>query len=283
MKQRFSLHEIAENDRFGFQPRDYSRFKYGDGNIAERWGDELARAFWHEVFRFLPDDRPTVALPSPFCHIPTASFFMHRQFLARLNRLLVADGRPVLLESKIFRTVTYRDDYGSLTAAERLRLIGNDSFQLDRDFLEGKRLLLLDDIRITGSHEMVIERALDSHDLLDCPRFFLFFAELTDHSIHPNIENYLNNYAMKSLADLLEIIRGGHFQLNTRVVKWVLASQPRAFQDFFRQLDRAFWMSFFDAALGNSYHEIEEYQQNLTFLARQLGELAIHNSTFSEA
>ncbi len=283
MKQRFSLHEIVERESPGFDPVDYSRFKHGDGKVAEKWGEELACAFYEKVFRFLPDNRPTVALSSPFCHIPTASFFMYRQFLARINRLLAADGRPVVSESKIFRTVTYRDDYGSLNASERLRLIGNDLFQLDRHFLAGKRLLLLDDIRITGSHETVIERALEAHDLLDCQRSYLFFAELANHAIHPNIENHLNNYAMKSLDDLHEIIQEGHFRLNTRVVKWVLAHEPIAFQSFFKKQGDAFWQPFFDAAIGNSYHEIGEYQKNLNFLARKLHESVAVTGAFLEA
>jgi hypothetical protein len=67
---------------------------------------------------------------------------------------------------RCIRTITYKEDYGELDAEQRLlKLIGNDSFHIDKMFLKGKTLVFLDDIRITGGHERMIMKMIDEYEL----------------------------------------------------------------------------------------------------------------------
>ncbi|HEY1054216.1 MAG TPA: phosphoribosyltransferase family protein, partial [Emticicia sp.] len=136
---------------------------------------------------------------------------------------------------------------------------------IDKDFLRGKVLLFLDDIRITGSHEMMITRMLKEYELIN-EVHLLYFAELVNKNIHPNIENYLNYYAVKSIFDLNEIIKGDSFAINTRIVKYILNSEPMAFNLFIQDQTESFINLLYDMAIGNEYHTIEAYQQNLNYL-----------------
>ncbi len=265
----YSLHKISSEQQFTFQAEEYSRFKFGDGEVASRFGSSLADGFIDDVLRHQQEIGQMVVVSSPYAFIPTATFAMKDAFVYQLNRWLAEHDHPVVEETKVHRTVTYKEDYGELSAEERLRLIGNDIFHIDRVFLSGKTVIFLDDIRITGSHERMIRKMIDDYQLLN-PVYMAYFAELVNPAIPPNIENYLNYYAVKSIFDLRKIIYGPQFTFNTRLVKYLLNYESEAFRVFLETLDPKFIHRFYDQALGNSYHTIQAYQQNLTFTREYL-------------
>jgi PRTase ComF-like len=184
----------------------------------------------------------------------------------QLNLYLYLQGLPSLQESKIHRSVTYREDYGAMSAADRLKLIQNDAFHTDSSFLSGKTLIFLDDIRITGTHERIITKLLDESDIQnDC--FFLYFAAVTNPAIDPTIENYLNYYEVTSITELESIIQGGHFSFNSRVVKYLLNGNSEVFSAFLERQTEDFRKALLFQAIGNAYHTIPGYKKNLSILA----------------
>ncbi|MBC8152847.1 MAG: hypothetical protein H7Z72_08055 [Bacteroidetes bacterium] len=269
MNEIYALHAITSRDAVGFDAARYSRFKFGDGDVARRFGRELAQGFATQRLPMIPKTAQLVVLPSPFSFIPTASYWMTQAFTRELNRALVEQERSVAQEVKIGRSITYRDDYGNLTFAERIRLIGNDTFRVDTMALEGKTLVFVDDIRITGSHQLVIERMMDRYGLAN-PHTFVYYGQLTNAEVHPNIENYLNYYAVKSLGDLTPIVQSTSFRINTRLVKYILNHAPADSQPFLEQQSTAFLDDLYDMALGNEYHLIAEYEPTVSVLGQLL-------------
>ena len=269
MNDIFALHAITAHDAVGFDPAEYSRFKFGDGSVARRFGQELAQGFAAQQLPAIPPTAELVVLPSPYAFIPTASYWMTQAFIRELNRLLVRQDRPVAQEMKINRSITYREDYGNLTFAERIRLIGNDSFRVDAVALAGKTLIFVDDIRITGGHQLVVERMISQYALTN-PRVFVYYGQLTNSAVHPNIENYLNYYTVTSLADLTPIIESADFRINTRLVKFILNHEPVQSQPFLEQQPVGFLNELYDMAIGNEYHLIPEYEPTLTVLDQLL-------------
>lgn len=269
MNDVYARHAITSRDSTGFDPADYSRFKFGDGDVARRFGRDLAQGFAADWLPLIPETAQLVVLPSPYSFIPTASYWMAQAFTRELNRALVGQGRAVAQEVKISRSITYRDDYGSLTFAERIRLIGNDSFRVDTAVLTGKTLVFVDDIRITGSHQLVIERMMRQYGLTN-PRIFVYYGQLTNPAVHPSIENYLNYYAIQSLSDLTPLIQSVHFRINTRLVKFILNHSQTNSQSFLEGQTRAFLDELYDMALGNEYHLIAEYEPTLALLSQLL-------------
>ena len=269
MNTTYSLHHINNAEAFGFNPDDYSRFKFGDDAVAKYFGAHLADGFIRDYLAENPIKQQIVVISSPYSFIPTATFAMKNWFVARLNRWLARHGYPVAQETKVHRTITYKEDYGELDAEQRMNLIGNDSFHIDKDFLRDKTLIFLDDIKITGSHERMIMKMVDEYGLGN-DVFMLYFAELVNKSIHPNIENHLNYHQVKNIFDLDAIVKSNSFSINTRIVKYILNYDFESFCIFIQDQTFDFINLLYDMALGNGYHTIEAYALNLNFIKENL-------------
>lgn len=269
MNTTYSLHSITSTESFGFSADDYSRFKFGDGAVSKEFGTALADGFIMERLAVNPVRQQIVVLSSPYSFIPTATFAMKDWFVYHLNHWLARHGFPVVQEAKVHRTITYKEDYGELDAEQRMKLIGNDHFHIDKDFLVGKTLVFLDDIRITGSHERMIMKMVGEYGLTN-DIYMLYFAELVNKSIHPNVENHLNYYHVKSIFHLEDIINGGDFRINTRIVKYILNYDFDSFCIFIKKQNNTFAEQLYNMALGNGYHTIDAYAQNLTFIKKRL-------------
>jgi hypothetical protein len=189
----------------------------------------------------------------------------------KLNDYLFRNNFPVAEEAKIHRSVTYREDYGEMSADERYNLIKDDKFYIDKTYIHNKLLIFLDDIRITGTHERIIVRMLDDYEIFG-PCYMLFFAELEDNRISPKIENTLNNAYVKNLNDLDHIIRYERFRFNTRVVKFILNSSHEEFDDFVAKRSNGFINILYYNAIGNKYYQFPQYRRNLMQLMKKCDE-----------
>ncbi|MGY4384264.1 hypothetical protein ACVWYN_001290 [Pedobacter sp. UYP24] len=261
----YSLHKIDNPNNFGFDADDYSRFKFGDDLVAKSFGKDLANGFIKDFMEDSNLNEQIVVISSPYCFIPTATFAMKNYFVYQLNHWLAENNRLVVQEAKIHRTITYKEDYGELNAEDRLKLIGNDSFHIDKDFLKDKVLFFLDDIKITGSHEKMILKMAKEYGLKN-NIFMLYFAELVNSEIHPKIENFLNYHCIKSVFDLDAVIESGNFCFNTRIVKYILNCDFNSFKIFLGRQNDEFAQDLYNLSLGNSYHLIESYNENFDFL-----------------
>lgn len=266
MSSVYSLHKITGVDAFTFNPAEYSRFKFGDGHIAESFGHTLAHGFLAQHANELMSGKQSIILPSPYFAIPTASYAMAAAFKKTINRFLAVNRLPVAEEAKIHRYKTYSLDYGELDADSRLNLILNDKYHLDSHFLKGKLLIFIDDIKITGSHELVIRNLLKQFSLEEEASWFLYFAQLDCNNIHPRIENDLNYSYVKSIHHLAGIIDSGNFKVNTRIVKYILNTEFTAFELFITKQTALFREQLADLAISNGYHEMEEYKNNFLHL-----------------
>lgn len=261
----FSAFLIDNENDFGFSPEEYSKFKHGAINIAKKFGYTLAERFIENYFSKSYNGKQIVVVPSAYSYIPTASFFMKSYFVEKLNQYLYKNNYPVVQETKIDRTVTYREDYGEMSAQDRYNLISGDSFHIDKSFLEDKQLLFLDDVKITGTHERIIIKMLNQYNISnDC--YMLYFAELINSDISPQFENYLNNYFVKNLSQVDWIIKNELFVFNTRVVKYILNAKNQDFDHFIAQQSQEFIQDFYYNAIGNEYYNFDTYINNLNRL-----------------
>lgn len=268
MHKTYSLHKIYIKGQFTFEPDEYSEFKYGNGHFAKKFGMSLAKGFITTHGEELKG-KQIVVLSSPYSFIPTASSSMATHFIYYLNNWLRKNEQDPVQISKIDREITYKDNYGNLSAEQRLSLIGNDSFYVDSLFLENKFLLFIDDIKITGSHQIVVERMIKQFGLKN-DLFFLFFAELMNNEIHPKIENYLNNFKIGSLRNLMPLVTSKVFVFNTRVVKFILSNPMHEFIKFIEIQTEDFKYNLLHLAIGNGYHKMDEYFRNISVLEDML-------------
>lgn len=248
------LHAIDDSANPGFLPGDYSLFKHGSARIAQRFGEELGQKIAAYLVKCNLDQRPVLIFPSPYQFIPTCTLPMMEAVLRVVNRQLFQAEMPPALGSRIYRETTYSVDYGALDAQERLCLIGNDVFHVDKEFLEGKLCVFLDDIRVTGGHEVVMRRMLQRQGI-SCDALFAYFATVTNPEIPASFENVLNHAAVCGLPGVEGLVRVNDFTFNTRVVKMILGSPLPAAIAFLEGRDNLFLRELTDLAIGNRYFE----------------------------
>jgi len=265
---RYGLHHItsADTSKLSFSASDYSKFKFGCKNIAREFGFDLAKGFLEGIEHKLESLGQIVVVSSPYQFIPTATFAMKDYFVQKLNYALMLKKLPVVEEARIYRKVTYREDYGGMSAEERMNLIGNDSFYVDAVFLKGKTVIMMDDVYITGSHERMIKKMLEAQNVQASSIYFIYYAILMNKSVAPQIENDLNHHSIHSLQDINKIIHQGNFLFNTRVVKFILNADHQEFLTFIHQQDSVFINTLCHLSIGNSYHEIPQYNDNLSYI-----------------
>jgi len=265
----FSRHIIDDNANIPFSATDYSKFKFGDGAIAKAFGQELGKHFIAAHGEALLQEEDIVFVPSPYNAIPTASNALSLFFRDEVNQFLFKHGKKALLQSKIHRYKTYSVDYGNLDYEERLRLISSDTYHLDKRFLENRMVLFIDDIKITGSHEFIIKKQIEQEQMQG-KFMFIYYAQLSNDAIHPNFENYLNYFAVKERQDLVPIINEGNFIMNTRIIKYILKSEPLELMEFLAAIKEERLPEMVHYAIGNNYHLMEDYQHNLNLITNHI-------------
>ena len=262
MNSSYSLNKISSVDNLTFDPSEYSWFKFGDKNYAKKFAKKLFSDFIVMYGDTILEQDEIIILPSPYLSIPTASNFLCYYFKENLNIFLFNNGKKSAIESKIFRNQTYVTDYGNLDFEERLKLISNDTYYIDREFINNKFCLFVDDIKITGSHEHTINRILNQYDVKG-HFLFVYFAELTNKDIHPNIENYFNYFAVKGITEIIEVANRVDFQFNTRIVKFILNLDESDLNKFLNGITFDRREELFLLSISNNYHQISEYFNNL--------------------
>lgn len=269
MYTTFALHHITDTTHLPFSAADYSKFKFGDGRLAEQFGKALGEAFVQHHSAELLGEMDIVYVPSPYDAIPTASYAMAAAFKDVVNLFLFRHQKSSLLSSKIHRYKTYTVDYGNLSYEERLRLISSDAYHLDKAFLQNRMVLFLDDIRITGSHETIIQRQLEKEGITG-KFFFLYYALLDNPEIAPHFENYLNYHEVDSVEKIAALFNEPHFVMNTRVIKYILKGSAQDLEVMLKTAPAARLNELVAYAIGNNYHLMEDYKNNLNTIIQTI-------------
>jgi hypothetical protein len=253
---RFALHEFVDLDTAPFDPRLYSRLKFGSDVAARQMGHQLAGA----CFRAHADTllaHEVVVFASPYHVLPNAATVLTQHVIARLNELLVfAQGKHVEY-SLVHRKVGYTADYGFLSAEQRRGLIAADTFSLNRDFIRGKLLLFVDDVRITGTHEHKMIDVL-AREQLENDAMFVYFANYG--GAQPDIEGRLNFAAIASLDDFIALTKEPRYHVIIRPIKYILSRELAVLNDVLPRLADDVIFAMVDGSLAEGYYAVPAYQ-----------------------
>jgi hypothetical protein len=269
MNHSYSLHKIYDKNNCPFCETEYSKFKFGDSTMAQKFAAELFEGFIKQYAELLLLHDEVVILPSPYHSIPTASNYLCTYFKAQVNNFLYAHNKKALSESKIYRNQTYTTDYGNLSFDDRVKLIANDTYYIDRNYINGKLCLFLDDIKITGSHELIVKKILSQYNVAGTFAF-VYYAELMNKDIHPNIENYYNYFYVKDVESLAAVINAPGFVFNTRTVKYILKLEQSGLNALLSIMGHEKLPLLFELAVSNNYHTIDDYKQNLNHINQSI-------------
>lgn len=261
----FSAHTFTSLTDAPFDVSEYSKLKFGCGDAAQRMGYELAEKYFNSHTADLIANRVLV-FPSPYNHVKNAASIMTDHFIDRLNDLLVNTCGRHVESSTIHRKVSYTSDYGFLSKAKRKGLIDGDSFYLNREFLEDKLLVFIDDVKITGTHEDKLIEVLGKN-AIDNDAHFLYYATYNGNS--PKIEAELNFAYMKNVDTYVDMCEQDNHQVIIRPIKYILGQSPEVARSVAERLPTQTLIKMYHGCLAEGYYKIPAYQANFAIIASE--------------
>jgi hypothetical protein len=270
-KHFYSANKFSSLSDLPFSAIEYSKLKYGSKKSARKFGVELATKFLSSstFMGLYPEISGSnlVVCSAPWKNIPVASTAIKDYFISRFNPTW-AENNPSVESLKVCRAHSYNEDYGSMNKDAREKAITSDAFYIDKEFIKGKTLIFIDDVKITGAHERRIEQLLDSVGY-EGRVIFLYYAEYLGDT-NPEIENALNFSFVKGLLDINYIIQNDEFMFNTRVVKFILDKPREEFRNFIDYQSKDFLHQLRKELIGNEYHKLPEFLSNYNYLKNKL-------------
>lgn len=258
----FVVHRFACLDTAPFNPGDYSRLKFGSDRVARDFGHEMAERFFLTHRDRLMNER-CVVIPSAYNVVEIAATILARHFMDRLNDLITRAGGDIVEWTTMHRTVSYLNDYADVSAEERLKLLGQDRLYIKADFIEDKTLIFVDDIQITGTHELKIEQFLNEHGYAN-PTIFAYYAKYTGDQA--KIEGDLNRSGIRSLSDFLTMHLEEPAHIMVRTLRLWLQATPQEREGGFDLVTPAYIAALYHAVLARGYYKVPELKEGFEAL-----------------
>lgn len=241
----------------------YSHFKYGFTPPAMEYGEDLATLIADRLFE-VAGNEPIIIVSAPYKFLPTASHAIAQSLAVTLSYLAVQKGKepPVLVPFHKSRVGS--SNYARSSEEYRLNSLATLGLRIDENRVRGAHVVVVDDIRITGSAEKATAQFLES--LQPASVWYLHAARLEEGvgKVYPGLEDELNQSAHHSLEVILRQVRAGQFQLNTRVLRLILETEDwRDFERFMNAAPPSLLDEIHQAAVGNGTAYYEKYRTNL--------------------
>lgn len=275
-KGQFVVHEFACLDTASFNPLDYSRLKFGSDLVAREFGYAMADAFWAQHRRMLITDR-CVVVPSAFNVVPIAASILAEHFMNRLNDHLTREGHRMVEMTTMHRTMSYIADYSFLPKDQREALLGADKLFINRDFIQDKVLLFVDDVTITGTHERKIDAFLKDQGLIN-PHIYCYYAKYNGD--RADIEAALNLSGISTPAEYLDLIQEPNHRLVVRAVRFLLDIPQDELAEVLNKLPFDFADRLYHACLAKEYDKQDGYRDKFKMLRARRDQLLAAEAPF---
>ena len=261
----FNMYHFSDLSNAPFNTRDYSRMKFGSNRAAKRFAYPMADRFFH-LYRDLLSG-PCVVIPAPSTTVSVAATMLSRHFMNRLNEHLDTFGLEPVEWTLIHRNMTYNNNYAHLPKEERKKLLAADSIYLNKEFVSGKTLIFVDDVRITGTHE---EKITDYMREIGLPNPFLFVTLASYEGQDAAIEGRLNHVEIVDAHDLVLLSHETDHEVTTRSLRLLLEAPEQDFEQIIAQAPQRFREATYHAAIVKGYNRHEPYRANFEALRKSV-------------
>ncbi len=259
---RFVVHNFDSLNMAPFDPRDYSALKFGSDKVAKIFGYKMADLFY-DKYMFILTTHRCVIIPSAFNVIEIAATILARHFMNRLNDILTRGYHHMVDWTIMHRSMSYIADYCFLSKEERQRLLENDKLYINRDFIEGKVLIFVDDVTITGTHEDKIINFLENINVKN-PKIFCYYARYTGDIA--DIEAEINHAKINNIDDYIGLIKEPNHHLVVRAVRFLLDQSLKDLKVALDQLNDEFIDKLYFACLSKGYDKIIGYRKKFELI-----------------
>lgn len=272
--QRVVLHTVVEeiDDRIITATGDvlnteaYSRFKYGDQSQAQLYADELTEVILRsDIARLYASGAPLIVSASAYKRLRTAAQFVADGVLLRLKWAgFEADA------GRIHRARLTEGDYGTMNAAERAFWMANNGLSLDERLFYGRHVIIVDDVRITGSHERAIERLFQTLPVASVTSAYVVAIDPALAAQDTCIEDRMNHASITSLHDLYRLMWDQErYVLTARTVKFVLSRPLDVLDVFLRKIDDDDLRALHMGMLDDGYYAMTAYSEGSQMLIHE--------------
>jgi hypothetical protein len=215
-------------------PDIYSRMKHGDPRAVAECVVLIGCMILEYLSGVMALDEQIILTSSAYGSVPTASHAVMTGVAQFLQKTGLAVETVKINRAGDFSTTTY----GSMSPQERAERMKTRKISLDSAVcqkMSGKRVLVIDDVCATGSHEKTLRGLLETVVTAETIYCYLveFSEELARHN--PETEECMNNASIKSLSDLSRIFEGYGMAdkpvINARTIKFILSTEPVGSKD----------------------------------------------------
>lgn len=227
---------------------DYSRLKHGDLPVIRRFGHRLAAALLRD-HPVLAETAAEIALPVAYVTVPPACFFLARTVAEDLSAVRTDRGLPPARVVHLRKDAVTAADYAASPAASRGAELAAIGFELSEP-VEGRVVVLVDDLRVTGTTEAAMLAALrgaaPAAVILGC----VAVVE-GDLRAEPQVESMLNTAQVRGILDMAECLERGDLMLTIRFLKECLKAPETALAQLLERCPDDLVQQMLDGALGS--------------------------------
>lgn len=264
MEKTLATHKVIRPDSLSFDPLVYSKFKYGCVDSAVSMAKEMVKTFidYDNTYN-LTDTSTKLVIASPaHRRVPSAANILAENVYLMLNWYLHNKGYNPAEMLRVNRERVYEQDYATLSADDRKKLLDTEVLSLNERMVKDRTIIFVDDIRVTGVHENMLERVINTYP--HEKHIFLYYAEC-NKGINPTIEDSLNKNAIDSMHDTVNILRNPHI-LNARMIKDLLrisASEARVFAGLVN--NPKLFVNIVNNCIAEGYDKVPGFRQNFNY------------------
>jgi hypothetical protein len=262
---------VANTTEHHFSPDEYSSFKYGCNKTTSKYGEMLAMLFLAQYGMMLETEEHVsniVIVSSPYKYAPTASSYLMMFFKKHVNDWLATKNLPSINSVKVHRNNLFQGDYATLNETDRELIFNDCQLYIDHNKIKDKKVIIIDDIRITGSHQRKLSSLMNG---VASEIYFLYIAVM-NHEISksfPQVEDQINHSYVISIKDVFHFIMKDQFFINARICKYIL-QETNTFHltSLLIKLPPSHLRDIYKACIGDGYYNMKRYRKNFLLIEK---------------
>jgi hypothetical protein len=257
---------LVATEGMPFEPEAYSRMKYGSQLHARNLGVQLGQDIIEQASSVVDNERPLRALVI-YKHVPSAATTVTQGVLAVINQRRIAGGLEPAHNVHVRTGRVLGRDYSSLDEAGRAQYIADTGYALHPEDVKDSNVIVVDDIRVTGSAEDLAKRLLEPTDAQDLVLAYSSILNVTSARRNPALERAVNTSSVAGLDDLYDIVQHDGMTLTVRTLKMVLGEENHEkLALFLEKIPTQLLFDMYAGALGSGPEFTQHYSRGFAVL-----------------
>jgi hypothetical protein len=267
---------VTDNGSFDpyFDEQAYSYFKYGDGQETQRYSEALAGLL--QASGAIDPEESLLVSGSAYQFVPTAAAHLAVSLTGALQRQGFDATHFHTANEAISRGGDVPSgDFSSMTAEQREAVLAVNRPILDANsqaIVKDKKVITVDDIRMTGAHEKTLVELFDSAGVETALFCYLAVFNTVQGVRNSRIEQDINQRYVKDMTDLVHIANRNPFLPNARVSRFVLNASDEDIAFFAQSIPRDHLMSVVLHLEAEGHNRKAKYLDKFLILKSELGD-----------